>query len=381
MVSVKRLFCFLENVIKLSWYFFFRKFTESESVSDPSDCESYKFEDMIVRDDEDIDIDDDYNNDSDQADGDGDQQSEYPKLVLSGEEKRLLAKEGITLPAHYPLTKHEERELKRIRRKIRNKISAQDSRKRKKEYVDGLEERVKKCTDENQTLLKRIKLLQSQNQNLINQMKKMQNLLTKGGNKTVQPATCLMILLMSMALVATPNLRNNTAENTDANPLAQEFEESSMQQNEATRRMLLFDSQDRFSDALVDEEMIDMGSIFGKAEINEHNYAETQWAAMKTEKKLGELIDFDVDDTVWSPPNANKSKADAVVQSGDQAINNIKRELEGLAGIPSNMVVAHTKTAKNLSELPADEPYQLKLMDSDLSNLIKLNADLNAKKV
>ena len=53
--------------------------------------------------------------------------------------------------------------MKRVRRKIKNKLSAADSRKRKKNYVDGLERRVEKCTEMNNNLMKKMKLLETEN--------------------------------------------------------------------------------------------------------------------------------------------------------------------------------------------------------------------------
>ena len=78
--------------------------------------------------------------------------NKYPALELNDEEQKMATKENMKFPTHYPLTREEERNLKKIRRKIRNKLSAQDSRKRKREYMDNMEDRVKVCTDENQEL-------------------------------------------------------------------------------------------------------------------------------------------------------------------------------------------------------------------------------------
>lgn len=152
------------------------------------------------------------------------------KLDLSLEERRLLKKEGVLLPSHYPLTREEERELKRIRRKIRNKMSAQDSRKRKKEYIDGLEDRVRACKTENQDLHKRIKRLETQNsqlsqqnnslnthnETLSSQLRRLQAHITRvalgAGRGVAQPSTCLMILLLSLSLCVLPSLKEEVAD-------------------------------------------------------------------------------------------------------------------------------------------------------------------------
>ena len=47
-------------------------------------------------------------------------------LILSEEEKRTLISEGYPIPSKLPLTKQEEKNLKKVRRKIKNKVSGLD---------------------------------------------------------------------------------------------------------------------------------------------------------------------------------------------------------------------------------------------------------------
>ncbi|XP_058824375.1 uncharacterized protein LOC131685035 isoform X2 [Topomyia yanbarensis] len=302
---------------------------DGDVMQNSSDNESFVFEDIMQQSNSviervqkqqlvsDSDAEQDLDDDLDGDDGDSivgggkTASGGYQKLVLTTEEKRLLAKEGISLPTSYPLTKHEERELKRIRRKIRNKISAQDSRKRKKEYVDGLEERVKQCTEENQTLLKRIKILQSQNHDLMSQMKKIQSLLTKGTGKTTQPATCLMVLLLSMALVAVPNLnlggshqQQNIQDSIEMAELLQDtaIDKTQVQTAAQNRRSLLFDTKEQLGDALVDEEMsFDEIMAFNVNSLiaSEHDYS-SEGEPKAKRAKTHSLVEYDVDDDVWN---------------------------------------------------------------------------------
>ncbi|KAI4896890.1 hypothetical protein NFI96_031590 [Prochilodus magdalenae] len=129
----------------------------------------------------------------------------YPELSLTEEEQKLLNQEGISLPNNLPLTKAEERILKKVRRKIRNKQSAQDSRRRKKEYIDGLESRVAACSAQNKELQRTVDQLEKHNMSLLAQLQRLQALIKQTATKAAQTSTCIMILLFSLALILFPS--------------------------------------------------------------------------------------------------------------------------------------------------------------------------------
>ena len=99
--------------------------------------------------------------------------------------------------------------------------------------MDGLEDRVKQCSDENLALQKRIRLLETENKSLVSQLKRLQTILTdntnsqiangsssgttNGGSKdnAAQPATCLLVLMLSFALFLLPNLRPDGSKSLD----------------------------------------------------------------------------------------------------------------------------------------------------------------------
>lgn len=87
-------------------------------------------------------------------------------LVLSAEERRTLVQEGYSIPQKYPLTKSEEESLKIVRRKIKNKLSAQESRRKRKEYIDALEGRLHCFSEENKSLKKQVHQLEASNRDL-----------------------------------------------------------------------------------------------------------------------------------------------------------------------------------------------------------------------
>ncbi|XP_059195274.1 cyclic AMP-responsive element-binding protein 3-like protein 4 [Centropristis striata] len=145
----------------------------------------------------------------------------YPELQLTEEEQKLLTQEGVSLPNNLPLTKAEERILKRVRRKIRNKQSAQDSRRRRKDYIDGLESRAAACSAQNKELQRTVEQLEKRNMSLLTQLRQLQSLIKQTVSKGAQTSTCLLIILVSLGLIIMPSFspfRRNSSTDDDYRP-------------------------------------------------------------------------------------------------------------------------------------------------------------------
>ncbi|KAF6306026.1 cAMP responsive element binding protein 3 like 3 [Rhinolophus ferrumequinum] len=120
--------------------------------------------------------------------------------------RQQIGPSSLTQPPPYVTWQYEERVLKKIRRKIRNKQSAQESRKKKKEYIDGLETRMSAYTAQNQELQRKVLHLEKQNLSLLEQLKKLQAIVVQSTNKSAQAGTCIAVLLLSFALIVLPSI-------------------------------------------------------------------------------------------------------------------------------------------------------------------------------
>uniref|UniRef100_A0A4W5JG74 Cyclic AMP-responsive element-binding protein 3-like protein 2 n=1 Tax=Hucho hucho TaxID=62062 RepID=A0A4W5JG74_9TELE len=126
-------------------------------------------------------------------------------LLLTEEERRTLVAEGYPVPTKLPLSKAEEKALKKIRRKIKNKISAQESRRKKKEYMDALEKKVENCSNENSELRRKVENLECTNKTLIQQLHSLQAMVAGKVPRSckvtgTQTSSCLMVVVLCFAV-------------------------------------------------------------------------------------------------------------------------------------------------------------------------------------
>jgi regulator of replication initiation timing len=104
------------------------------------------------------------------------------------------------LAATRPLTEEEERQLKRQRRLIKNRESAQLSRQRKRMFIEELESQVSGLQADNRDLVKQVASLTSENQALKDELRNLQALIKQPGmgtttappNQSVSPTPALI---------------------------------------------------------------------------------------------------------------------------------------------------------------------------------------------
>ena len=121
------------------------------------------------------------------------------QIQLTEEEERTLKNEKLEIPTEFPLTKAQEKVLKRIRRKIKNKLSAQESRRKRKQYVDTLEKKSEFYINENNELKKKLIELEQNNKLLQVELQKMQYSVTQ--QQTSNFGTIIMITVLFFTVI------------------------------------------------------------------------------------------------------------------------------------------------------------------------------------
>jgi cyclic AMP-responsive element-binding protein 3 len=145
-------------------------------------------------------------------------------MSFSDEEYRLLIKEGWKYPRTAKLSKEQEKELKKLRRKIKNKISAQDSRIKRRQYTKCLEEKVREQRSMNSGLKTRVTSLEKENNSLLSQLRELQSKLsklTRSGSATA--GTALMLLGVCFSMFAAPQAMSAQPISADAGAGAKAF--------------------------------------------------------------------------------------------------------------------------------------------------------------
>jgi len=133
-----------------------------------------------------------------------DSQHQAAPLVTSGGEFDLTTEERDVLAQNnWDAT---EKNLKKARRKIKNKISAQESRRRKRDYVSNLEERLSNYSQENSQLKKELEKEQADKKSLLCQLRELQQVVNQrfqGKNvktATTQTSAAVMVVLLCMTI-------------------------------------------------------------------------------------------------------------------------------------------------------------------------------------
>jgi len=141
-----------------------------------------------------------------------------PKSQMSTGDSKHQAVPLVTSACEFDLTTEErdvlaqnnwdatEKNLKKARRKIKNKISAQESRRRKRDYVSNLEERLSNYSQENSQLKKELEKEQADKKSLLCQLRELQQVVNQrfqGKNvktATTQTSAAVMVVLLCMTI-------------------------------------------------------------------------------------------------------------------------------------------------------------------------------------